>query len=68
MEKIVLNQDGTLSKAYSNTTSGKEDAGQCPWPFVCFHDPKTGMKDFQTWIVIGLVLSFAWSYCQNVLG
>ena len=68
MEKIVLNQDGTLSKAYSNMTSGKEDAGQCPWPFVCFHDPKTGMKDFQTWIVIWLVLSFAWSYCQNVLG
>ena len=65
---IVLNQDGTLSKAYSDTTSKKEDARWRLWSFVFLHDPKIGMKDFQTWIVIGLALSFAWSYCQNELG
>lgn len=27
----------------------KEDpASRCPWPFVFFHDPLTGMKDWQT--------------------
>eukprot|EP00551_Chaetoceros_affinis_P010466 CAMPEP_0203665378 /NCGR_PEP_ID=MMETSP0090-20130426/2593_1 /ASSEMBLY_ACC=CAM_ASM_001088 /TAXON_ID=426623 /ORGANISM="Chaetoceros affinis, Strain CCMP159" /LENGTH=826 /DNA_ID=CAMNT_0050528899 /DNA_START=169 /DNA_END=2646 /DNA_ORIENTATION=- len=34
--------------------------GRCPWPFVFFHDPKTGMQDWQTWLVIGLVLCWAW--------
>ena len=48
MKKVVLNQDGTLSRAYSNTTCGREDAGWFPLPFVSLHDPKTGMKDFQT--------------------
>jgi len=31
--------------------------GRCPWPFVFFHDPITGMRDYQTWIVI-LLISF----------
>mmetsp|Transcript_26180 Transcript_26180/g.39637 ORF Transcript_26180/g.39637 Transcript_26180/m.39637 type:complete len:456 (+) Transcript_26180:112-1479(+) len=38
-----------------------ETKGRCPWPFVFFHDPATGLKDYQTWIVIGLMLSWFWS-------
>ena len=35
--------------------SGKK----CPWPFVLFHDIKTGLRDWPTWIVIALLL-FRW--------
>lgn len=35
--------------------------GRCPWPFVFFHDVNTGMKDWQTWFVIGLVLCWCWA-------
>ena len=38
-----------------------EKGGRCPWPFVFFHDPVMGMKDWQTWFVIGLVLCWCWS-------
>ena len=41
----------------------KEDpASRCPWPFVFFHDPLTGMKDWQTWFMIGIAL--CWCYSQ----
>lgn len=40
----------------------KEDAGgRCPWPFVVFHDPATFARDWQTWVLIGLTLSWCWS-------
>ena len=25
---------------------------RCPWPFIFFHDPKQGMKDSPTWVVV----------------
>ena len=28
---------------------------RCPWPFILFHDPKTGMKDWETWALFGAV-------------
>ena len=43
-------------------TAGK--TGRCPWPFVFFHDPLQGMQDYQTWIVVGLLLCWIWSYIQ----
>jgi charged multivesicular body protein 5 len=41
------------------TTTDRD--GRCPWPFVFFHDPAMGMRDWQTWFVIGLVLCWVWS-------
>ena len=43
----------------SSSQTGEEN--RCPWPFVFFHDPLTGAKDWQTWFVIGLALCYAWS-------
>jgi len=40
---------------------------RCPWPFVFFHDPQTGMKDYQTWIVLGLLLCYIWSFLEKRL-
>lgn len=31
--------------------------GVCPWPFILLHDPQAGMKKWQTWLVIGLLLA-----------
>ena len=38
-----------------------QEKGRCPWPFIFAHDPMTGLKDVQTWIVVGLLLSWVWS-------
>ena len=38
-----------------------EGKGRCPWPFVFLHDPSQGMRDWQTWLVIGLSMSWLWS-------
>lgn len=32
--------------------------GRCPWPFVFAHDPWQGMKDWQTGVVIALILAW----------
>lgn len=36
----------------------------CPWPFILLHDPKTGMRHWQSWAMIGLILMY--SYQQFV--
>jgi heme oxygenase len=44
----------------SHTTGKKHSArgGTCPWPFILLHDPKVGMKRWQTWFTIGLFFAF----------
>lgn len=40
---------------FSTGDSSEEQAGimdRCPWPFIFFHDPKQGMKDSGTWVLI----------------
>ena len=37
---------------------------RCPWPFIFFHDPKQGLKDSPTWVMVCwycLSVSFMWS-------
>jgi heme oxygenase len=48
-------------KIAKETTSLKEQSSRCPWPFVFFHDPITGMKDWQTWFIIGIAICWCWS-------
>jgi heme oxygenase (biliverdin-producing, ferredoxin) len=48
--------------ATTNTTVAK--GGRCPWPFVFFHDPLQGLQDYQTWIVVGLLMAWMWSNVQ----
>lgn len=43
------------------TERASETAGRCPWPFVVFHDPATFAKEWQTWVLVGLSLSWLWS-------
>jgi heme oxygenase len=41
-------------------TNEEDSKGRCPWPFIFFHDPAAGFRDYQTWITIGIVLSWLW--------
>lgn len=72
--------DGTLDKTAKEqeinsvmgpsknlTKQGQKGQERCPWPFVFFHDPRTGMKDYQTWIVIGLFLCYVWNVVEKRL-
>ena len=34
---------------------------RCPWPFVVAHDPAQFLRDWQTWLVVGLLLCWGWS-------
>jgi heme oxygenase len=37
------------------------DKKRCPWPFILMHDPVDGLRDWQTWAVVGLLLCWMWS-------
>mmetsp|Transcript_30039 Transcript_30039/g.55283 ORF Transcript_30039/g.55283 Transcript_30039/m.55283 type:complete len:630 (+) Transcript_30039:118-2007(+) len=54
----VMDHESTKSSSHVGAIEKQislEKEGRCPWPFVFFHDPMTGMKDWQTWFMIGLV-------------
>lgn len=38
--------------------------GRCPWPFVFFHDPAAGLRDWQTWAAMGLIICWVWSWVK----
>jgi heme oxygenase (biliverdin-producing, ferredoxin) len=38
---------------------------RCPWPFVFAHDPWQGMKDWQTWLLLGMLLAW-WKMAGGV--
>ena len=46
---------------HSQSIVSTTDDKRCPWPFIFAHDPATGMRDVQTWIVLGLLLMWIWS-------
>jgi len=35
----------------------------CPWPFIILHDPHAGMWKWQTWLMTGLLLVYAYQQC-----
>ena len=45
----------------------KTEGKRCPWPFVFMHDPAQGMKDYQTWIVIGLFFCYLFKFVKSFL-
>ena len=47
------------------STGTSDPVARCPWPFIFFHEPAQGMKDWQTWIVIGLLLCYFWSLVES---
>lgn len=36
----------------------------CPWPFILLHDPKTGMRHWQTWAMVGLISMYLYQQCM----
>jgi len=39
---------------------------QCPWPFILLHDPITGMKQWQTWLTIGLIVTYIYQQYLDI--
>jgi heme oxygenase len=48
------------SSEYEQQEQHKSHAKSCPWPFVFLHDPKAGMRQWQTWMTIGLLLMYTY--------
>jgi len=42
----------------ATTTKTATKGGRCPWPFVFAHDPVQGMKDWQTWLLVALIVAW----------
>ena len=38
-----------------------KEGGRCPWPFIFAHDPQQGVRDWQTWVLIGVVGAYAYN-------
>jgi len=65
--EIFGKQKIASSKSSSSVGESTTDQnGRCPWPFVFFHDPAVGMRDWQTWFIFGLVLCWFWSCVSNL--
>jgi len=45
-------------QAVDASNAGHEQGKRCPWPFVFAHDPVQGIKDWQTWLVVALVVAW----------
>ena len=50
-----------VNKSEKKKSSKSEHGDRCPWPFVFFHDPMTGIRDWQTFAVLGVVSCWAYS-------
>jgi len=64
LAKESLHKNNGDASRHASSHAGAE--GRCPWPFIFFHDPTTGLKDWQTWFVIGIALCYAWSHVSGV--
>ncbi len=53
-------------KLMTDKRNHSSSGARCPWPFVFFHDPIMGMRDWQTWFVIGLALCWFWSRVNDI--
>jgi heme oxygenase len=54
-----------LKTKQNSTTDTTTTIKRCPWPFVLAHDPAQGMKDWQTWMVLGLFMCWMWNMLQS---
>lgn len=43
-------------------TTGSTTNGRCPWPFIFCHDFQQGMRDWQTWFLLGLIFCTMWHW------
>ena len=63
LENKELKFNDTVTQPSQQTAGSKNE--RCPWPFIFFHDPQTGLRDFQTWIVFGLLLCYIWNKVED---
>jgi cycloeucalenol cycloisomerase len=54
---FLISKSASPAAAIAQKSSG----GRCPWPFVVFHDPVQFLCDWQTWLLVGMVLCAIWT-------
>lgn len=52
--------DHESSKYDEENEQKKNETGACPWPFILLHNPNAGMRQWQTWAAIGLLLMYVY--------
>lgn len=63
--KNVIPDECPFANINRNGGTAKAKSQRCPWPFVFAHDPVQGMQDWQTWVLIGLVLVWFWNTAKG---
>lgn len=54
---FLVNKEKEASAVQTADAQKKHaSGGQCPWPFILLHDPKTGMKQWKTWVLLAMIL------------
>lgn len=66
MKTPVSYFSSSSKQKFSSDKKKLSSGARCPWPFVFFHDPIMGMRDWQTWFVIGLALCWCWSRMNDI--
>jgi heme oxygenase len=65
--KVASHHGGSSVAAHATTSkphdvaAGGHTSGRCPWPFILLHDPAAGFQCWQTWVVLGLILSYTYN-------
>lgn len=64
---LVGKQDkkGAATPSAGGSAKVVEGAKRCPWPFILMHDPMEGLRDWQTWAALGLLLCGVWTLVVN---
>jgi heme oxygenase len=57
-QKCPMNAGTKQSSVAAIGGATYDSSKRCPWPFVFFHDPAQGMRDYQTWVVVCLFSCF----------
>eukprot|EP00529_Nitzschia_sp_RCC80_P003789 CAMPEP_0113461420 /NCGR_PEP_ID=MMETSP0014_2-20120614/11534_1 /TAXON_ID=2857 /ORGANISM="Nitzschia sp." /LENGTH=1045 /DNA_ID=CAMNT_0000353185 /DNA_START=157 /DNA_END=3294 /DNA_ORIENTATION=- /assembly_acc=CAM_ASM_000159 len=67
--KTASNANTATQQQSAANDNSVQKKGVCPWPFILLHEPKEGMKRWQTWAVIGLILSYLHHcYLSSIVG
>lgn len=53
-------QSNSTTASHAVTKTAKK-GGRCPWPFILAHDPVQFLHDWQTWVLVGVILCVLWS-------
>jgi heme oxygenase len=56
---FLTSRSSSINTTTTATQQHQDISGKiCPWPFILLHDPNAGIRKWQTWLFVGLLLTF----------